>query len=133
MITIDNTAVEEALARAAPLHEQAHDLQSVAKSIESMALATWYQSLLRQVIDAGVSPQDTMPWRIKRTVNCFVDSQARWIEPMELYRYVQAGWLEWLNQWMDAKTKYERDNINAEAARAFEKWREKSLVVAGRG
>ena len=128
MITIDNTPIEEALARAAPLHDQAHDLQSVAKSIEGMALAAWYQCLLRQVIDANVSQQDVMPWRIKRTINCFVDTSARWIEPIELYRYVQAGWLDWLNQWIGATTRYKRDNINADAEIVFERWREKTKV-----
>jgi len=67
-----------------------------------------------------------MPWRVKRTVNCFIDTSARWIEPIELYGYVQGGWLDWLNLWIDAKTKYHRDNINNESARAFEERTAKS-------
>ena len=76
-----------------------------------MALAKWYQCLLRQVIQANVSPKDTMPWSIKRTCNCFVDAQGRYIEPIVLYRYVKAGWLYWLNRWIDAKTKYRREIV----------------------
>lgn len=66
MITIDKTAVEEALAQAAPLHDQAHVLQSVANTIEAMALATWYQALLRQVINANDSPNQTTRWSIRQ-------------------------------------------------------------------
>ena len=102
---------------------QAHELLSEARYVEGSALAHWYQCLVRQVIDHHVSPTDVLPWRVKLTVNCFVDTSARWIEPLELYRYVKAGWLDRLNRWIDAGTNHHRDNINAEAEMAFEEWR----------
>jgi len=123
MISIDNTPVEQALARTAPIREQAHDMLLSARAVERAALAAWYQCLVRQVINANVTRQDTMPWSIKRTVNCFIDTDSRYIEPMKLYGFVKAGWLDWLNLWIDARTQYQRENINIEAAKALELWR----------
>jgi len=122
MISIDNTPVEEALALAAPIRDQAHELMSDARYVEGSALAKWYQTLVRQVIDHHISPTDVMPWSIKCTVNCFVDTAGKFIEPMTLYDYVKAGWLDWLNFWIEAPTKYHRDNINIEARSVFEEW-----------
>ncbi|HEY3331972.1 MAG TPA: hypothetical protein VGK19_18210 [Capsulimonadaceae bacterium] len=125
MITTDNTAVERALALAAPIYDKASELCAEANAIESVALAGWYQSLLRQVINANIQPNDIMPWKIKRTSNCFVDVEVHFLPPRELYELVRAGWLDWVNLWIDAKTNYHRDLVNDEAALALELLRAK--------